>query len=87
MRGFKIGVTKWFRQNAFTGAVWQRNYYERIIRDERALHAIRRYITENPQRWHLDRENDRRIGSDPLAREIWDMLQSNDRELDTGGVQ
>jgi putative transposase len=31
--------------------LWQRDYYERIIRDERALHAIRRYIDENPARW------------------------------------
>jgi REP element-mobilizing transposase RayT len=31
--------------------VWQRNYYESIVRDEEHLLAARRYITENPQRW------------------------------------
>ena len=31
--------------------LWQRNYYERIIRDERALDRMRRYIVENPARW------------------------------------
>ena len=31
--------------------VWQRNYYERIIRNEKELNAIRRYITDNPFRW------------------------------------
>jgi len=33
--------------------VWQRNYYERIIRNEKELNAIRRYITEYPARWEL----------------------------------
>jgi putative transposase len=37
--------------------VWQRNYYERIVRDERGLAAIRRYIRDNPGRWAEDREN------------------------------
>lgn len=31
--------------------VWQRNYYERVIRDERALQQLRQYIAENPVRW------------------------------------
>ena len=34
--------------------VWQRNYYERVIRDERELDGIRRYIAENPARWDED---------------------------------
>ncbi|OGT98751.1 MAG: hypothetical protein A2X80_06045 [Geobacteraceae bacterium GWB2_52_12] len=37
--------------------VWQRNYYERVIRDERELDAARKYIVENPIKWDLDREN------------------------------
>jgi putative transposase len=36
---------------------WQRNYYEHIIRNEEELHAIRRYIRNNPARWALDRDN------------------------------
>lgn len=35
--------------------VWQRNYYERILRDERALAAVQRYIRENPAKWGDDR--------------------------------
>jgi REP element-mobilizing transposase RayT len=35
--------------------LWQRNYYEHIIRNERALNAIRRYIEHNPARWERDR--------------------------------
>ena len=36
---------------------WQRNYYEHIIRSERTLRAIRRYIRQNPDNWVLDRDN------------------------------
>jgi putative transposase len=36
---------------------WQRNYYEHIIRNEKELHTIRRYIHDNPARWALDRDN------------------------------
>jgi len=52
------------------GKVWQRGYYERIVRNERELNAIRQYIKANPARWAEDRENldsliarMRRIGS------------------------
>jgi REP element-mobilizing transposase RayT len=54
--------------------VWQRNYYEHIIRNDRALKAIRKYIRDNPLRWHLDRYNPAAIGPDPEAAEIWRML-------------
>lgn len=33
--------------------VWQRNYYERIIRGETELTKIRRYIADNPEKWVL----------------------------------
>ncbi|WP_198136024.1 hypothetical protein [Roseiflexus castenholzii] len=46
--------------------IWQRNDYDHIIRHKRALHAIRHDIQDNPRRRHLDRENVRRTGSDPL---------------------
>jgi REP element-mobilizing transposase RayT len=37
--------------------VWQRNYYERIIRDEAEYHRIARYIIENPAQWETDDES------------------------------
>ncbi|MGQ9560283.1 MAG: transposase [Candidatus Oleimicrobiaceae bacterium] len=49
--------------------VWQRNYYEHIIRYEHALERIRHYIAENPMQWHLDRENTDAIGQDTE----WDL--------------
>lgn len=40
-----------------SGTIWQRNYYEQIIRDEQAYNNIRRYIIENPLTWEDDEEN------------------------------
>jgi putative transposase len=57
IRGFKIGVTKWMRQNTPVYNVWQRNYYEHVIRDDASLNQIRQYITDNPSRWAEDEEN------------------------------
>ncbi|MDV6346496.1 transposase [Nitrosomonas sp. Is35] len=54
VRGFKIGVTRWFRANTDIHAVWQRNYYEHIIRNEDAYLKIAEYIQTNPQRWEVD---------------------------------
>ncbi len=42
---------------SFPGKLWQRNYYEHIVRDEIELHRIREYIVNNPLQWELDREN------------------------------
>ena len=44
-------------QRAEKTAVWQRGYYERIIRNERELNATRQYILNNPARWNEDRDN------------------------------
>lgn len=57
IRGFKIGVTKWFRQKTGMHNVWQRNYYEHIIRDEKELNHVRKYILDNPLQWQFDRNN------------------------------
>ncbi len=60
VRGYKIGVTKWFLQNTNIVNVWQRNYYEHIIRNEREFNKIREYIINNPLKWELDIENPQR---------------------------
>ncbi|MBN2602498.1 MAG: transposase [Candidatus Marinimicrobia bacterium] len=44
-------------QNTPGRSIWQRNYYEHIIRDEHELNKIRRYIINNPPQWEYDREN------------------------------
>ena len=37
--------------------VWQRNYYEHIVRNSDELDRIREYIVTNPLRWQMDKEN------------------------------
>lgn len=39
------------------GKIWQRNYFERVIRNERDLDNIRTYIRNNPRNWERDDEN------------------------------
>ena len=41
----------------FNGKLWQRNYYEHIIRNEIELNQIREYIMNNPLKWEYDQEN------------------------------
>ncbi|WP_428610344.1 hypothetical protein [Sedimenticola sp.] len=38
----------------FSGRLWQRNYWEHIIRDDSELDLIREYIQNNPAQWELD---------------------------------
>lgn len=38
----------------FNGKLWQRNYYEHIIRDEKSYNAITNYIIANPTNWKDD---------------------------------
>ncbi|MBN1541561.1 transposase [candidate division KSB1 bacterium] len=40
--------------------LWQRNYYEHIIRNENELNRIRKYIINNPMKWDLNRKNPNR---------------------------
>ncbi|RJQ32125.1 MAG: transposase [Actinobacteria bacterium] len=37
--------------------LWQRNYYEHIIRSEKELQETRKYIADNPINWNMDRNN------------------------------
>ena len=41
----------------FTGRLWQRNYYERVIRDAEEMERAREYIVNNPIGWKEDPEN------------------------------
>jgi len=62
VRGFKTGVTKWFQQNMrypVGTSVWQRNYWEHIIRNEQEHAHIAEYIINNPAKWDQDKLNDR----------------------------
>jgi putative transposase len=58
VRGFKGATTKLINKmyNFPSIPLWQRNYYESIIRTEKGLDTIRHYILNNPVQWDLDRE-------------------------------
>nr|VFJ60801.1 MAG: Transposase IS200 like [Candidatus Kentron sp. DK] len=57
VRFFKSAATKRINESggAPGGKLWQRNYWEHIVRDEVELHHIREYIQHNPIRWESDR--------------------------------
>jgi len=68
---FKSETTRRTRQFGYLRGVtiWQRNYFEHVVRDEAGLERIREYIVGNSLRWDLDRENPLRSGSDDF--DMW----------------
>lgn len=53
--GYKASVTRRATDDlGLRHRVWQRNYYERVIRNERQLAAVREYIVGNPRNWSHD---------------------------------
>ena len=59
VRGFKTFSSRKIDElrNMSGTALWQRSYYEHIIRRDESLEKIRDYIETNPLRWALDKEN------------------------------
>ena len=59
VQGFKASVAK--RVGGMSrppGApVWQRNFHERVLRNERELNAAREYVAANPRKWAEDKNN------------------------------
>ncbi|MCP4652916.1 MAG: hypothetical protein GY858_05980 [Candidatus Omnitrophica bacterium] len=62
IRAFKSSVTKRVNESHdLSGApIWQRNYYEHIIRNDQELDKIRKYIIDNPINWINDDENNKK---------------------------
>ena len=74
VRRFKTMTTKRYADGvenlgwpAFAGRLWQRNYYEHVIRDDESFNRIRRYIVDNPARWVVDRDNPLASAPEPEA--------------------
>ena len=62
VRAFKSFASRRINEYRRTrnAGIWQRDYYEHVIRGEASLGRIRRYITENPARWAEGEENPNR---------------------------
>ena len=75
VRLFKATTTKMI--NILRGTpgaeFWQRNYYERVVRNESELNNIRQYIVCNPSQWRHDRENESRVESEEYAK-MWEKI-------------
>ena len=55
---FKSAVTKFMHVRGYNDRkIWHRNYYEHIIKKEKELNEIRKYIANNPASWAKDEEN------------------------------
>ncbi len=46
----------------FAGQLWQRNFYEHVVRTDVSLQKYRKYIVDNPVQWPFDRENPKAAG-------------------------
>ncbi len=57
--GFKASVTSRAKRELNMAGIWQKNYFDHIIRNDRELNNIRWYIAHNPLNWQLDRDNTR----------------------------
>jgi len=56
---FKTVSTKRINEkNGTLGArLWQRNYFDRVIRNEKELDQVREYVFDNPEKWEIDGDN------------------------------
>ena len=57
VRTFKAAVTRRVGRELNATGIWQRNYYEHIIRDHEDWDRIHQYIESNPSMWAEDDEN------------------------------
>jgi putative transposase len=69
VRGFKTFSARRVNERVGKrGVLWQRGYYEHVIRNEKALDRIRAYIANNPAQWADDPENTSRAVSADAGR-------------------
>lgn len=57
IRGLKGSITTKIRSSCNDQFAWQPRFYEHIIRNEKSLFQIRKYIQLNPLKWEIDKEN------------------------------
>ncbi|NLT50253.1 MAG: hypothetical protein GXX85_04970, partial [Ignavibacteria bacterium] len=57
VRSYKSAVSNIVRKNINPHFQWQTRFYDRIIRNEKELYRIRKYIEQNPLKWELEKNN------------------------------
>ncbi len=56
VRTFKAAVTRECKRKGYNRFCWQSSFYDRIIRNEKELFEIRKYIEYNPLKWEFEKE-------------------------------
>lgn len=75
LRSFKGAVTRRVRETLGRDIqVWQRGYFERVIRNGKEFGLAQNYILQNPIRWEFDRENPFRKASRPTQADPFEKL-------------
>ena len=75
MAGFKASVTSRAKRELNIAGIWQRNYYDHIIRNDRELENIRWYIRNNPLNWQLDRDNGQNVRKLPPPERVEEYVK------------
>jgi putative transposase len=57
IRSYKAAVTRECRKYGYNDLCWQRNYYDRIIRNDKELNNVRDYVRNNPLQWAFEKDN------------------------------
>lgn len=73
--GKYIQGIKQYHWSKFSKRIWQRNYYEHVIRNETSLYKIREYIIANPKNWEGDEINENKF-----INKIWETTKSTHTE-------
>ncbi len=73
---FKSAVTRLARQEQTltNKELWQRGYFDHIVRSDQALFRLRKYIADNPAQWQLDALNPERFSEGTIPDDI-DIIQ------------
>jgi putative transposase len=77
IRAYKSAVTYAINklENSRGAVVWQKNYYEHVIRNEKELELITKYIEYNPMSWQIDRDNAENINNLPAFEKVEDYIK------------
>ena len=61
VKSYKNAVTGELKKYSIYKSVWQRSFYDRIIRDDEELNKIRQYIIDNPLKWDYDKNKNENL--------------------------